>query len=220
MNAVAPPSERIRAYLDGTLGEQEREDFELALFDDPDLAEAVDAERLLRVGLRELDARRARGAAAPPTRRFDAAYGFALAASLAVGILIGAFALPSRERAAPVALGGKTLFAGLSLSRNAPSDDVVIDLPADTPQLVLQFTRPQPPDVRDYTVELELPDGTRASFDHLRPAADTLLSFGLSANALPDGRYRARLVAIGTDGTRRDDQERHFVLKRPGAAAR
>jgi hypothetical protein len=217
MNAVAPPSERIRAYLDGTLGEQEREDFELAMFDDPDLAEAVDAERLLRVGLRELQARGARVAAAPPTRRFDAAYGFALAASLAVGILIGTFA--QRERAAPVALGGKTLFAGLSLSRNAPSDDVVIDLPADTPQLVLQFTRPQPPDVRDYTVELELPDGTHASFERLQPAADTLLSFGLSANALPDGRYRARLVAIGTDGTRRDDQERHFVLKRSGAAA-
>lgn len=102
MNAVAPPSERIRAYLDGTLSEQELEDFELALFDDPDLAEAVDAERLLRAGLRELDARRARAAAAvAPRRRFDAAYGLALAASLAVGVLIGAFALPTREAAAP-----------------------------------------------------------------------------------------------------------------------
>src|SRR5688500_14145440 len=124
MNAVAPPSERIRAYLDGALGEPEREAFELAMFDDPDLAEAVDAERLLRVGLREIEARRARSAAAAPTpRRFDVMYGFALAASLAVGVLIGAFALPSRESAAPVALGGKTRFVGLSLSRNAPSDE-------------------------------------------------------------------------------------------------
>lgn len=221
MNAIAPPSERIRAYLDGTLGEQELEDFELAMFDDPDLAEAVDAERLLRAGLRELEARRARAAAAAaPRRRFDPAYGLALAASLAVGVLIGAFALPSRESATPAMLGGKTLFTGLSLSRNAPADDVVIDVPADTPQLVLQFTRPQPADVRDYTVELELPDGRRASFEHLLPAADTLLSFGLSANALPDGRYRARLVAIGNDGSRRDDQERHFVLRRQAAAPR
>lgn len=221
MNAVAPPSERIRAYLDGTLSEQDREDFELAMFDDPDLAEAVDAERLLRAGLREIDARRARGDIAAVTpRRFDAMYGFALAASLTVGILIGAFALPARERAAPLALGGKLHFATLSLSRNAASDDLVVDLPADTPQLVLQFARPQPPDVRDYSLELELPDGTRASFEHLLPAADTLLSVGLAASQLPDGRYRARLVAIGRDGSRREDQERAFQLRRVAGAPR
>jgi hypothetical protein len=218
MNAVAPPSERIRAYLDGTLTEQERETFELALFDDPNLAEAVDAERLLRTGLREIEARRARpvdiAPATVPTRRFDAMYGFALAASLAVGILIGAYTLRGHLPAAPTVVGGKTLFAGLSLSRSAPTDDVLIEVPADTPQLVLQFTRPQPADVRDYTLELELPDGTKAAFDHLLPATDTNLSVGLSVVSLPDGRYRARLVAIGTDGSRRDDQERHFVLKR------
>jgi hypothetical protein len=219
MNAVAPPSERIRAYLDGTLTEQERETFELALFDDPHLAEAVDAERLLRTGLREIEARRARPAViapapAPlPARRFDAMYGFALAASLAVGVLIGAYTLRGHLPAAPTVVGGKTLFAGLSLSRSAPTDDVLIEVPADTPQLVLQFTRPQPADVRDYTLELELPDGTKAAFDHLLPATDTNLSVGLSAVSLPDGRYRARLVAVGTDGSRRDDQERHFVLK-------
>ena len=84
----------------------------------------------------------------------------------------------------------------------------------------LQFTRPQPADVRDYTLELELPDGKRAAFEHLLPAADTQVSVGLSASALPDGRYRARLVAIGTDGSRRDDQERNFLLRRAATAAR
>ncbi|HSX60568.1 MAG TPA: hypothetical protein VLF18_10245 [Tahibacter sp.] len=217
MNAVAPPSERIRAYLDGSLDEQAREDFELAMFDDPDLAEAVDAERLLRLGLRELETRRTRvDAAAVPPPRFTALHGVALAASLAVGILIGAFALPSRMPAS-TAIGGKTLFAALGVSRSAPPDELVIDLPADTPQLVLQFARPKPSDVRDYTLELELPDGRRASFAHLQPASDTQVSVGLTAELLPSGRYLARLVAIGNDGSRRDDQERRFSLNKLAA---
>lgn len=215
MNAVAPASERIRAYLDGTLSESEREDFELALFDDPDLAEAVDAERLLRIGLRELHARSTAPRVMPVPRRSAAARWLPLAASLAVGVLLGALVTARYATVAPTAVtGGKVHHASLSLSRNAPSNDLVLELPADASHLVLQFTRPQPADVASYTVELERPDGSREAYAGLTPAADTQLSLGLVAANLPDGRYTARLVAIGHDGSRRDDQERRFLLRR------
>ncbi|WP_257386995.1 anti-sigma factor family protein [Tahibacter caeni] len=224
MNAAAPASERIRAYLDGTMNEQQLEEFELALFDDPDLAEAVDAERLLRDGLREMQARRkpepANVAVLPP-RRSPALQWLPLAASLALGVMLGALAVSLRAPAPPPAtagIGGKTLFVGLSLSRSAPSDELLVRIPADTPQLTLQFTRPKASDVRDYLLELEMPDGSRQSFAHLLPEADSNVYVGLAAAALPAGRYHARLYAIGDDGSRRDDQERRFVLDHAAAA--
>ncbi|WP_386066876.1 anti-sigma factor family protein [Tahibacter sp. UC22_41] len=225
MNAATPASERIRAYLDGTMDEQTLEEFELALFDDPDLAEAVDAERLLRDGLREIQARRKNDPApavvvALPPRRSPVLQWLPLAASLALGVLIGALAVSLRAPApatattvTPAAIGGKTQFVGLSLSRNAPTDELSIRIPSDTPQLMLQFTRPQGADVRDYLLELDMPDGSRQTFAHLRPENDTKVSVGLAAAALPAGRYHARLYAIGNDGSRRDDQERRFVLE-------
>lgn len=222
MNAAAPASERIRAYLDGTMNDQELEDFELALFDDPDLAEAVDAERLLRDGLREMQARRKPEPAAVavlPQRRSPALQWLPLAASLALGVLLGALAVSLRAPApATAGIGGKTQFVGLSLSRSAPSDELSVRIPADTPQLMLQFTRPKASDVRDYLLELEMPDGSRQSFAHLLPEADSNVSVGLAAAALPAGRYHARLYAIGEDGSRRDDQERRFVLEHAAAA--
>ncbi len=45
-------SEPIRAFLDGTMTPLQLETFELAMIDDPQLASLVDAERLLRIGLR------------------------------------------------------------------------------------------------------------------------------------------------------------------------
>ncbi|MBN8738425.1 MAG: hypothetical protein BGP24_04510 [Lysobacterales bacterium 69-70] len=225
MNAAAPASERIRAYLDGTLDEQALEEFELALFDDPDLAEAVDAERLLRDGLREMQARRKPEPAtvvALPQRRSPVLQWLPLAASLALGVLIGALAVSLRAPAPAVgtaAIGGKTQFVGLSLSRSAPSDELLVRIPADTPQLMLQFTRPRAADVRDYLLELEMPDGSRQAFAHLLPEADGNVSVGLAVAALPAGRYHARLFAITGDGSRRDDQERRFVLEPAAAAA-
>lgn len=56
---LAEWTDTIRKYLDGTMSSEEREEFELKLFDDPDLAEAVDAERLLRAGLTEVERRQA-----------------------------------------------------------------------------------------------------------------------------------------------------------------
>jgi hypothetical protein len=231
MNAAAPASERIRAYLDGTMDEQALEDFELALFDDPDLAEAVDAERLLRDGLREMQARRKsdpmpRPAVTPPLRRSPALQWLPLAASLALGVLIGALAVSLRAPGpatattmTPAAIGGKTQSVGLSLSRSAATDDVVIRLPSGTPQLILQFTRPQSAEVRDYLFELDMPDGSRQAFAHLLPDTDAKVSVSLSAAALPAGRYHARLYAIDGAGSRREDQERRFVLEHVADAA-
>ena len=50
---TAEQNEQIRAYLTGAMSPQQREQFEIAFVDDPDLAEAVEAERQLRIGLRE-----------------------------------------------------------------------------------------------------------------------------------------------------------------------
>ena len=120
----------------------------------------------------------------------------------------------------PSRASDKTRIARFDAAGHAPSDDLVIELPPETPQLVLQFAHEQPADVRDYTLDLELPDGTRSSFEHLLPGADTLLSLALSASTLSEGRYRVRLVAIGNDGSRRDAQNRYFVLKRTVSAPR
>lgn len=232
MNLAAPASERIRAYLDGTLGEQELEEFELSLFDDPDLAEAVDAERLLREGLREIQARRSAGGgttvvALPPRRAITAApYWLSLAASLVAGVLIGAVmrnpAPPAPSPAASTApvtddIGGKTQFEALSNARGSVSEDLAITLQADAPQLALQFTRPRRDTVRSYLVELDLPGGGTRTFPGLMPESDARISVTLVAAALPAGRYHARLIAIGNDDSRSEDQDRHFVLRRSGA---
>ncbi len=231
MNLAAPASERIRAYLDGTLSEQELEEFELSLFDDPDLAEAVDAERLLRDGLREIEARRHAGGSttvvALPPRRAIAPQWLSLAASLVAGVLIGAIArnpapvpLPATDVALTAAgnIGGKTQFEALGTSRGPVSEEVVITLRADAPQLALQFTRPRRDTVRSYVFELDLPGGGTRAFPDLMPESDAKISITLVAAALPAGRYHARLIAIGNDGSRSEDQDRHFVLQRTGAA--
>lgn len=233
MNIAAPASERIRAYLDGTLSEQELEAFELSLFDDPDLAEAVDAERLLRDGLREIDKRRSAGhsntvVALPSRNAITAAPRWlSLAASLVAGVLIGALMrnpVPSAPSpaagTAPAAdnIGGKTQFEALGTSRGAVSEDLAITLQADAPQLALQFTRPRRDTVRSYAVELDLPGGGTRTFPGLMPESDARISVTLVAAALPAGRYHARLIAIGNDGSRSEDQDRHFVLQRSGAA--
>lgn len=54
---MADLDDRIRAYLLSTKSPEELEAFELAMFDDPELADAVEAERQLRIGLREYCAR-------------------------------------------------------------------------------------------------------------------------------------------------------------------
>jgi anti-sigma factor RsiW len=229
MNVAAPASERIRAYLDGTLSEQELEEFELSLFDDPDLAEAVDAERLLREGLREIEARRNAGGGNTvvplPPRRAVAPRWLSLAASLLVGVLIGAIArnpapLPATgvPPTAAGSIGGKTQFEALGTSRGPASEEVAIMLRPDAPQLALQFTRPRRDTVRSYVFELDLPGGGTRAFPDLMPESDARISITLVAAALPAGRYHARLIAIGNDGSRSEDQDRHFVLQRTGAA--
>ncbi len=227
MNLTAPTSERIRAYLDGTLDDQELEDFELAMFDDPDLAEAVDAERLLREGLRAIEARRAVVAGttvvALPPRRTAAWQWMSIAASLVAGVLIGMVARSPAPLSESVSLtasniGGKTQFEAMGTSRGPVSEEVLITLRADTPQLALQFTQLSREPVQSYVVELDLPGvGTRA-FPGLKPESDAKISITLLAAALPAGRYHARLIAIGSDGSRSEKQDRHFVLQREGAA--
>lgn len=231
MNVAAPASERIRAYLDGTLSEPELEAFELSLFDDPDLAEAVDAERLLREGLREIEARRNAGGSNTvvplPPRRAVAPQWLSLAASLVAGVLIGAIArnpgpatLPPPANTASTAdnIGGKTQFEALGTSRGSVAEDAVITLRADAPQLALQFTRPRRDTVSSYVFELDLPGGGTRTFPDLMPESDARISVTLIAAALPAGRYHARLIAVGNDGSRSEDQDRHFVLQRTGAA--
>lgn len=230
MNLAAPASERIRAYLDGTLSEQELEEFELSLFDDPDLAEAVDAERLLREGLREIEARRNAGGGttvvALPPRRAVVPQWLSLAASLVAGVLIGAIARnpappsPATDVSPAAAgnIGGKTQFEALGTSRGPASEEVAITLRPDAPQLALQFTRPRRDTVRSYVFELDLPGGGTRAFPDLMPESDARISITLLATALPAGRYHARLIAIGNDGSRSEDQDRHFVLQRADAA--
>lgn len=231
MNLAAPASERIRAYLDGTMSEEELEAFELSLFDDPDLAEAVDTERLLREGLREIEARRSAAGSTTvvpfPPRRAAAAQWLSLAASLVAGVLIGAIARsPAPSSLPPTAettsstgtIGGKTQFEALGTSRGPIAEEVVITLQADAPQLALQFTRPRRDTVRSYVFELDLPGGGTRAFPDLMPESDARISVTLVASALPEGRYHARLIAIGNDGSRSEDQDRHFVLQRTGTA--
>jgi len=231
MNLAAPASERIRAYLDGTLDDQELEDFELAMFDDPDLAEAVDAERLLREGLREIEARRSSASGtnvvALPQRRAVAAQWMSLAASLVVGVLIGLIArnpapapLPAAESlpAPASSIGGKTQFETLSTSRGAAFEETLIALRADAPQLALQFTHLRREPEQSYVIELDLPGGGTRAFPGLMPESDAKISVTLLTAALPAGRYHARLIAINSDGSRSEKQDRHFVLQPAGAS--
>jgi hypothetical protein len=58
---VTDLNDRIRAYLLRTMSPEELAAFELAMFEDPELADAVEAERQLRIGLREYCARQTPG---------------------------------------------------------------------------------------------------------------------------------------------------------------
>lgn len=54
---MADLDDRIRAYFLRTMSPEELEVFELAMSDDRELADAVEAERQLRIGVREYCAR-------------------------------------------------------------------------------------------------------------------------------------------------------------------
>lgn len=222
MNATVPDSERIRAYLDHAMSAADEERFELALFDEPELAEAVHAERLLREGLREIEARRAAAVVVPlpqPQPRAAVPQWLYRAAAFVGGALIGGLVM-QLNAPVPAAAHGKAQVVALQQLRSLPdSPDAVLQLQADTPNLVLQFVQAAAANARDYRFELAADGAAPLLIPGLRPGADTKISINLATADLSPGRYEARLIEVGNDGSERQTLSQTFVLQR-GAAPR
>lgn len=221
MNASFPPqSERIRAYLDDQLDEDELERFELELFSDPQLLDAVESERLMRQGLRDLDAdlreRMQRlgapgnNAAAAPRR--PALPLLPMAAALLLG-LIPAGLLWLRGN--PAASVGNVHQAQLGQLRGTA---VRLQVPPQADNLLLLIPQLAREGVDAYRVEIQGPGALRLERDKLVPGLDGQLSFSVPAAQLQAGDYRGRLIARRKDGGSETVGELNFQLEKPAAA--
>jgi hypothetical protein len=216
----ASRSDRIRAYLDDRLDEQELERFELELFDDPLLLQDVEAERALRDGLRDLDAdlRAHAERLRPPVPLLRRA--LPLTAALAAGALIPTMAWlllrPADDAATVEATAAAGSLPALQLGKLRGDERAnTVLLPAGARGLRLQFVRPRQAGVRDYSIELTGPGEKVQRFDALRPGPDMLVKADVPGAQLPAGSYTARLLARHEDGSSSEAAERDsFILSR------
>lgn len=221
MNASLPPqSERIRAYLDDQLDEDELERFELELFSDPQLLDAVESERLLRQGLRDLDADlRERvlrlspppvitAVAAVPSERRRAPPLLPMAAALLLG-LIPAGMLWLRGN--PATGVGNVHQAQLGQLRGAA---VRLQLPPQADNLLLLIPQLAGEGVADYRVEIRGPGALRLERDKLVPGLDGQLSFSVPAAQLQAGDYAGSIIARRKDGSSETVGELNFQLEK------
>jgi hypothetical protein len=221
MNAAFPPqSERIRAYLDDTLDEEALERFELELFSDPLLLDAVEAERLLRQGLRDLDAELLErvqrlspvittvATPAPAATPPRAASPLKLVAMLLIGLIPAGF-LWLRE--APTAGINNVHTAQLGQLRGST---LRLQLPPQAENLMLQIPQLAQDGVTDYRVEIQGPGAVRAYGEKLVPGINGQLSFTVPAAQLSGGDYTGRIIARYTDGRSETVGELNFQLEK------
>lgn len=216
MNATVPPrSERIRAYLDDALDDAELERFELELFHNAELVDAVEAERLLRLGMRSLDS------LPPAPVEPDPAAATVNAAArarriwpLAAAVLAGA-ALPGLmllQRDAPGEAEANVAVLRLDTPRSGSAEALLL-APADAPRLVLQIPLLAQSGVDAY--ELVLEGGSRRlTVSDLHPRSDGMVAVAIRSERLPPGSYTARIYAYRGDGSRREVLSRSFTLAR------
>lgn len=210
MNAPLPPrSERIRAYLDDTLDEAELERFELELFKNPELVDAVEAERLLRLGMQSLGNLPASApvaaAAIAPARRI-----WPIAAAVLAGAAVPGLMLLQRD--APADAEPNVAVLRLDAPRNGSADALLL-APADAPRLVLQIPLLAQAGVDAY--ELDLDGGGRTlTIPALHPRSDGMVVVAIRSERLPPGSYTARIYARRGDGSRSEVLNRSFTLAR------
>lgn len=206
MNAIVPPrSERIRAYLDDTLDEAELERFELELFHNPELVDAVEAERLLRLGMRSLGSLPAAAPPAAPAWRI-----WPIAAAVLAGAAVPGLML--LRRSAPVEAQANVAVLRLDAPRSGGADALLL-APDDAPSLVLQIPLLAQAGVDAY--ELELHGGGRTlTIPSLRPRSDGMVAVAIRSERLPPGSYTARIYARRSDGSRSEVLSRGFTLAR------
>lgn len=211
MNAPPPSSERLRAYLDDTLDEAELERFELELFHNPDLVDAVEAERLLRLGMRSLAEIPgvAESVYAAPPRRY-----WPIAAALLAGAALPSLMLWQRGAVTPEA---EANVAVLRLDALRGGSGTTLLAPADAPRLVLQFPLLAQSGVSDYELEIVnigASTGQTLLVPDLRPRSDGLVSVAIRSQRLPAGVYTARVFARQSDGQRVEVLRQGFTLAR------
>ena len=205
MNAPSPlRSERLRAYLDDTLDEAELERFELELFHNPELVDAVEAERLLRLGMQslaEIPGVAETVYAAPPRRYWP------IAAALLAGATLPSLMLWLNSTAVPEA---EANVAVLRLDALRGGSDTTLLAPADAPRLVLQFPLLAQSGVSDYELEIASA-GNRQTLlvPDLRPRSDGLVSVAIRSQRLP-------AVALARKHARRIDAGRRVEVLRQG----
>lgn len=207
MNAIAPPrSERIRAYLDDALDEAELERFELELFHNPELVDAVEAERLLRLGMQSLDSLPApMPVAAAPSRRIWPIAAAVLASAAVPGLML-------LQREAPSEAEANIAVLRLDAPRGGSAEALLL-APADAPRLVLQIPLLAQAGVDAY--ELDLDGGGRTlTIPSLHPRSDGMVTVAIRSERLPPGSYTARIYARRGDGSRNEVLNRSFTLAR------
>ncbi|MCQ4163873.1 hypothetical protein [Tahibacter harae] len=221
MNVSFPPqSERIRAYLDDQLDEDELEHFELELFSDPQLLDAVESERLLRQGLRDLDAElreRVQRLGPPPAVAAAAARRpplplLPMAAALLLGLIPAGLLWLHGNPAASV---GNVHQAQLGQLRGAA---VRLQLPPQADNLLLLIPQLAREGVDNYRVEIQGPGALRLERDKLVPGLDGQLSFSVPAAQLLAGDYSGRIIARRRDGGSETVGELNFQLEKLAAA--
>lgn len=216
MNAIVPPrSERIRAYLDDSLDEAELERFELELFHNPDLVDAVEAERLLRLGMRSLDSLPQAepepepipmpAAASAPARRI-----WPIAAAVLAGAAVPGLMLLQRE--APGEAEANVAVLRLDAPRSGSADALLL-APADAPRLVLQIPLLAQAGVDAYELDLD-GAGRTLTIPALHPRSDGMVAVAIRSERLPPGSYTARIYARRGDGSRSEVLSRSFTLAR------
>lgn len=214
MNAIVPPrSERIRAYLDDSLDEAELERFELELFHNPDLVDAVEAERLLRLGMQSLDSlpqaepqpAPLAAAASAPVRRI-----WPIAAAVLAGAAVPGLMLLQRE--APGEAEANVAVLRLDAPRSGSADALLL-APADAPRLVLQIPLLAQAGVDAYELDLD-GAGRTLTIPALHPRSDGMVAVATRSERLPPGSYTARVYARRSDGSRSEVLSRSFTLAR------
>ncbi|TDR41613.1 hypothetical protein DFR29_11096 [Tahibacter aquaticus] len=211
MNAPSPlRSERLRAYLDDTLDEAELERFELELFHNPELVDAVEAERLLRLGMQSLA--EIPGVAetvyTTPPRRY-----WPIAAALLAGAALPSLVLWQRDAAVPEA---EANVAVLRLDTLRGGSGTTLLAPADAPRLILQFPLLAQSGVSDYELEIANASDNQQALrvPALHPRSDGLVSVAIRSQRLPAGVYTARVFARQGDGQRVEVLRQGFTLAR------
>ena len=233
LTSVSSDNDLIRAYLDNTLTDPQRDAFELRLLQEPELQDQIDLETALRQGFRahgpELSENTTAQAPAalslppppqalsrPPPPRAKRHPALALAASFVAGMVVPALFWLNAQQGAPADPD-----AGFVARGNVPAvlidpvrsanTDVVLVVASNASLLLLQVpVYPQHADER-YSLRIEREDGVAvAELEQLVPDGEDLITALLPTSSLPSGRYRLDLQSLHAGAI---GEQRRIVLR-------